>query len=119
MATVVSLDIAALKRELQRALKALEAVENAGLTVGPPPSIAVPRELEDKVRRMAAGVLPDELKAESQAEYRKILLALARQAADKGVDALREYYKALTKGERALIEKIVLEELVPLAKAAG
>lgn len=119
MAQVISLDVAALKRELQRALKALEQAEEAGLTIGPPPSIAIPRELENKARRLAAGALPDELKAEQQNEYRKILLALARQAADKGVDALREYYKALTKGERALIEKIVLEELVPLAREAG
>jgi hypothetical protein len=104
---------------VQRFLRALEAAETAGITIGPPPSIVVPRELEDKARRLAAGALPDELKAESQDEYRKTLLALARQAADKGVDALREYYKALTKEERASIEKIVLEELVPLAKAAG
>jgi hypothetical protein len=116
MASVVSLDIAALKREVIRFLRVLEAAQDAGVTVGGPPQLP-PRDIQRAYARLAAGASPGELGAERESAFHQTLLKLAREAAALGLPALRQYYRALSKDERALIEKVVLEELVPLAKA--
>jgi hypothetical protein len=67
-------------------------------------------------KRLTAGANAAQLQAEQTEKARKYLLQLARSATQKGVDALRAYYKALSKEERALIEREVLEKLVPLAR---
>jgi hypothetical protein len=111
------IDIAELRHELQRFSRVLARAERDGLvsdsSIAP---AADPVVVRGAFKRLAAGANAAQLQAEQTEAARSYLLQLARSATQKGVDALRAYYKALSKEERALIEKEVLEKLVPLAR---
>ena len=51
-----------------------------------------------------------------QREFVAELVRIGREAATKGTWALRQYYKALDKNERAQIEGVVMQELLPVAQ---
>jgi hypothetical protein len=111
------IDIAELRHELQRFLGVLARAEREGLVSDsssiPAPDPVVVRGAFD---RLVAGANAAQLQAEQTEASRKYLLQLARSATQKGVAALRAYYKALSTEERALIEREVLEKLVPMAR---
>jgi hypothetical protein len=111
------IEIAELRHELQRFLGVLARAERDGLvsdsSIAPAPDPVV---VKGVFKRLAAGANAAQLQAEQTEASRKYLLQLARSATQKGVDALRAYYRALSKEERALIEREVLEKLVPLAR---
>jgi hypothetical protein len=110
------IEIAELRHELQRFLGVLARAERDGLVSDSSIPTPDPVVVRGAFKRLAAGANAAQLQAEQTEKSRAVLLQLARSATQKGVDALRAYYKALSKEERALIEREVLDKLVPLAR---
>jgi hypothetical protein len=113
---MAKIDIAELRHELRRFLGVLARAERDGLVSDSSAPAPDPVLVKGVFNRLDARTDAAQLQAEQTERSRKYLLQLARSATSKGIDALRAYYKALSKEERALIEREVLDKLVPMAQ---
>jgi hypothetical protein len=83
----------------------------------PPDFGTSPGELEEVQRSISKAEKRQKERTAPGGPRKKVVADLARQAAEKGYEALKEFCSKLEPHERASIKSLVVSELQPLAKA--